>query len=247
MNVLDHKSGTYISLEQKSYVKYLGVLLDCNLSWNSHIDHIAMKISKTVGIIARLRHFVPTHTLLNIYSALINPYIFYGISLWSQAAHKYMNKILILQKRALRLIYFATSREHAVPLFIASNVLPVNMLYYKTVSTLMHDVKNNVAPPNILNLFTSVRSVHTYHTRAATSDKFHCKYSRLKQQTDSFSRVGVKILNEIPVDLREFTKSSFKAKINNVLFQVLENEDIYVDVPTLIRTIKLLRNVGDST
>ena len=109
MNVLDHKSGTYISLEQKSYVKYLGVLLDCNLSWNSHIDHIAMKISKTVGIIARLRHFVPTHTLLNIYSALINPYIFYGISLWSQAAHKYMNKILILQKRALRLIYFATS------------------------------------------------------------------------------------------------------------------------------------------
>ena len=121
------------------------------------------------------------------------------------------------------------------------------MLYYKTVSTLMHDVKNNVAPPNILNLFTSVRSVHTYHTRAATSDKFHCKYSRLKQQTDSFSRVGVKILNEIPVDLREFTKSSFKAKINNVLFQVLENEDIYVDVPTLIRTIKLLRNVGDST
>ena len=247
INVLDHKSGTYISLEQKSYVKYLGVLLDCNLSWNSHIDHIAMKISKTVGIIARLRHFVPTHTLLNIYRALINPYIFYGISLWGQPAHKYMNKILILQKRALRLIYFATSREHAVPLFIASNVLPVNMLYYKTVSTLMHDVKNNMAPPNILNLFTSVRSVHTYHTRAATSDKFHCKYSRLKQQKDSFSRVGVKIWNEIPDDLRELTKSSFKAKINNVLFQVLENEDIYVDVPTLIRTIKLLRNVGDST
>ena len=81
INVLDHKSGTYISLEQKNYVKYLGVLLDCNLSWNSHIDHIAMKISKIVGIIARLRHFVPTHTLLNIYRALINPYIFYGISL----------------------------------------------------------------------------------------------------------------------------------------------------------------------
>ena len=123
---------------------------------------------------------------------------------------------VILQKRALRLIYFATSREHAVPLFIASNVLPVNMLY-RTVSTLMHDVKNNMAPPNILNLFTSVRSVHTYHTRAATSDKFHCKYSRLKQQTDSFSRVGVKIWNEIPVDLWELTKSSFKAKINNML------------------------------
>ena len=88
--------------------------------------------------------------------------------------------------------------------------------------------------------------MHTYHTRAATSDKLHCKYSRLKQQTDS-SRVRVKIWNEIPVDLRELTKSSFKAKINNMLFQVLENEDIYVDVPTIIKTIKLLRNVEDST
>ena len=91
----------------------------------------------------------------------------------------------------------------SVPLFIASNVLPVNMLYYKTVPTLMRDVKNTMAPPNILNLFTSVRSMHTYHTRAATSDKLHRKYSRLKQQTDSFARVGVTIWNEIPVDIRE--------------------------------------------
>ena len=81
---------------------------------------------------------------------------------------------------------------------------------------------------------------YIYHTRAATSDKFHCKYSRLKQQTDSFSRVRVKIWNEIPVDFRELTKSSFKAKINNVLFQVLENEDIYVDVPTLIKQLSYL-------
>ena len=86
------------------------------------------------------------------------------------------------------------------------------------------------------------------YTRAATSDKLHRKYSRLKQQTDRLLRAcWRKLWNEIPVDLRELTKSSFKAKINNMLFQVLENEDIYVDVPTLIKTIKLLRNVEDST
>ena len=32
-------TNPYISLEQKNYVKYLGVLLDSNLSWNSHIDY----------------------------------------------------------------------------------------------------------------------------------------------------------------------------------------------------------------
>lgn len=241
VKVFDHKSYTYISLEQKNYVKYLGILLDGNLSWNSHIDYITVKISKTIGIIARLRHFVPFNTLLNIYRSLIHPYISYGISVWGQAAQKYMNKILILQKRALRLMYFATNREHAIPLFIASNVLPVDMLYYRTVSTLMHDVNNNMAPPNILNLFTSVHSVHPHYTRAATNGKLYCKYSRLKQQTESFSRIGVKIWNEISVNIRKLSKYSFKAKINKMLLQVLEKEDTYANVPTLIKRIKLFR------
>ena len=36
----------YISLKRKNYVKYLGVLIDENLSWKYHIVHLASKISK---------------------------------------------------------------------------------------------------------------------------------------------------------------------------------------------------------
>ena len=39
---------------------------------------------------------------------------------------------------------------HAIPLFISANVLPVNMLYLKSVSTLMHDVYDDKTPTNIL-------------------------------------------------------------------------------------------------
>ena len=39
--------------------KYLGMLIDDNLSWKYHIVHLASKIRKTIGIIARLSHFVP--------------------------------------------------------------------------------------------------------------------------------------------------------------------------------------------
>ena len=42
----------------KDHVKYLGVLLDSNLSWKFHIDIIALKVSRTVGVVARLWHFV---------------------------------------------------------------------------------------------------------------------------------------------------------------------------------------------
>lgn len=68
-----------VSLEQKTFVKYLGILIDNNLSWKYHIDYISSKVSKGIGIIARLRHLVPFATLLNIYRSLIEPYISYGL------------------------------------------------------------------------------------------------------------------------------------------------------------------------
>ena len=52
--VFDHHNNSYISLECKNYLKYLGVLIDENLSWKYHVANIASKISKTTGIIASL-------------------------------------------------------------------------------------------------------------------------------------------------------------------------------------------------
>ena len=46
LKIFGHKSGTQISLESKTFVKYLGILLDSNLSWKAHIDYISLKISK---------------------------------------------------------------------------------------------------------------------------------------------------------------------------------------------------------
>ena len=61
-----------------------------------------------------------------------------------QACKSYLNKILILQKRALRLLYFADWHDHAIPLFLKANVLPIAFLYYESVSTLIHHINNVV-------------------------------------------------------------------------------------------------------
>ena len=66
LKIFDHKSGTQISLESKTFVKYLGILLDNNLSWKALIDYISLKISKTIGILSRLRYYLPLTTLLNV-------------------------------------------------------------------------------------------------------------------------------------------------------------------------------------
>ena len=44
---------------------------------------------------------------------------------------------------------FAGIRSHAFPLFVSANVLPLNMLYFESVCSLMHDISTNSAPQNI--------------------------------------------------------------------------------------------------
>ena len=151
IRVLDINNG-FMLLECKDYVKFLGVPIDKNLIWRPHIDHVAPKISKIVCIVARLRQHVPLNTL-QTYHLLIFPYTFYSIPVWGQASHCDLKKILTLQKRPLHLIFFSSKRFHAIPLFVASNILPVNMLYFKTVFITMHDVSIHSTPKNICELF----------------------------------------------------------------------------------------------
>ena len=91
LKMYDNDLKILTSLERKHYVKYLGVLIDSHLSWRYHIEYISSKISKGVGIIARLRHFVPTSTLFKLYRSLIEPYISYGLTTWGQVANSILN------------------------------------------------------------------------------------------------------------------------------------------------------------
>ena len=175
INVYDKNTGQYLSLDRKNYVKFLGVFIDSNLKWSHHINYVALKISRIVGIIARLRHFVPTQTLLMIYRSLILPYLTYGICVWGHASKFFLNKLLILQKRVLCLIYFTPRNEHAIPLFIKSMILPVTMIYFETIANLMHDISHGSAPSPLQALFLKSNEVHRYNTRSATKGNFFQK------------------------------------------------------------------------
>ena len=132
--IFDNKQNKKVALKHRGYVIYLGILIDKNLSWKHHIDHIIIKVSRTVRSIAKLRHFPPTHTLLNIYQALIAPYLTYGLTAWGQACKSYLEKLLKLQKWALRFIYFSDHNEHAIPLFVDAHILPPKFVHYESIA-----------------------------------------------------------------------------------------------------------------
>ena len=74
-----------------------------------HIDLVTLGISKAIGITARLRRLVPFKTLTQIYQSLVYPYLSYGLSSWGQTSKTYLDKLLVLQERALRLIHLLTN------------------------------------------------------------------------------------------------------------------------------------------
>ena len=209
-------------------------MIDSNLTWKYHISYITSKISKIISVIAGLRHFVPSSTLLMLYRSLISPYLLYGLTVWGQTPQIYLNQILVLQKCSLCLIYFAPYRSSAVSLFVSSSCLPIGLLYFKAVSILMHDVLNNLPSRNISNLYSSVNVIHTYSTRFSSAGNLYTKYSKLTHQIKSFSRRGVMIWNSIPQDLRKLSRSHFKNKMRHYLLQILEQEEDYVGIPTIM-------------
>jgi hypothetical protein len=79
---------------------YLGINFDSNINWKSHIQKICNKISRTSGVMTKLKHYLPTEVLKMLYNSLIFPYLNYGILVWGVSA----NKLLNLQKKIIRTV-----------------------------------------------------------------------------------------------------------------------------------------------
>ena len=73
----------------------LGVTLDENLNWDSHIEMICKKASAAIGAMKRIKPFVPMHTLESIYKSLVQPYFDYCSPLWDICGKRQVAKISV--------------------------------------------------------------------------------------------------------------------------------------------------------
>ena len=139
------------------------------------------------------------------------------------------------------MLYFTGWRDHAIPLFLETNVLLITFLYYESVSTLVHNINNDKAPANMSNVFQKTSNIHSYNTRSSASRTFYVKISRLEIQNNSFSRLRVKLWNEIPRYITDLLKKTFKRVLRKFLFDFLEKEDDFIQIPMIIKKVGLCR------
>ena len=62
--------------------KFLGVIIDDKLNWKEHIQYIKNKISKSIGILYKVRPYLCTGTLRNLYFSFTYPYLIYCNEVW---------------------------------------------------------------------------------------------------------------------------------------------------------------------
>ena len=150
-----HINGAVI--EEPEYAKYLGVIIDNKLSWGPHIEYTNKKITKGIGILSKLRHFVPESVIKTFYNASIQSHVDYGLTLWGNAPRTHLNKIELSIKKAIRIMSFKNKYEHTLPLFKKMGILPLdkNVMYLQ--AKFMWKYVNNLHPPRVQNIFKNIQ------------------------------------------------------------------------------------------
>ena len=95
------------------------------------------------------------------------------------------------------------------------------MLYFETVSTIIHDVSTRSTPQNMRELFIHSSDVHVYNTRFSCADNLFVQKIRLQMKLKSFPAFGTRLWNCLHPDWRKLTKRAFIRKIHKLLLTVL--------------------------
>ena len=105
-------------MKQAKYVKFLGVLLDENLTWKHHLSELSKKLARTCGIFFKIRHLLPT----NVFFLYITPYFPHFYNMGSLSGVLPMTSILnqyIFYKRKLsELLLFRILHPHLLQFFL---------------------------------------------------------------------------------------------------------------------------------
>ena len=187
-------------IKKISETKTLGVIVDDQLKWNSHINMVATKVSKGIGMIRRMKAFVPQSTLISVYNSIILPHFDYCSLVWDIGNAYSLEKLQKLQNRAARVITGKSYDVRSKDILEELSWQPLMERWGNNKAIFMHKVTNGEYLENISSLFV-VKNNENYNLRNNNID-----YKLEKPKTNflkkSISYSGVKIWNELPVELK---------------------------------------------
>ena len=192
-------------IKRTSHNKFLGVILDENLSWNNHINELCSKLKRLFHIFYNIRNFLSKDNIRTIYYALVYSRIKYGISVYGQACDSKIKRIQTLQNQLLKVLSKKDYRFSTDSLHNEFDILKIKDIVKQEVITFVHNFFSNSLPPVFDGYFETLASNHNRNTRNGsnlikiTSHSTNFSASSLKIQ-------GAKVWNRLDNNLKSLQK-----------------------------------------
>ena len=178
-------------IEKSTSLKFLGVVVDEHLTFKNHVQYISIKISRSIGILNKLKFYLPIEPLKSIYSAFILPYLNYAIEI-SYAGYKNVTeRIFILQKKSIRAVNNLEFNAHTTDNFFDMKTLKLDDIYKYKISLIMYFAANNKGYDFICRRLTIQN--HNYNTRSSIF--FMLPRYRLSKSQRCVLYFGIKMSN----------------------------------------------------
>ena len=142
-----------------NHVKFLGLLLDENLSWKHHLSELSKKLARTCGTFFKVRHLLPTDALVSWYYSLFASFLQYGIVVWGLTYDTYIKPIFILQKKVVRAITFNNFSAPSAPILLTCRLLKLQDLFEMKLLTFVYEAVNKLSP-SCFQFFDVLSQVH---------------------------------------------------------------------------------------
>ena len=196
-------------------VKYLGVKTDTKLNWKHHVNDLSIKLNKANALLFKIRKYVSLKILRSIYFAIFDSYLSYCCLVWAQNSSS-IQRIVILQKKAVRIINFQARNSHTSPLFKQSYILKFQDKICLENILFVSKSLNNLSPSVFNTCFVFSSDQHSYETSSSTQGiiiKLFYKTNRYRKYSITIS--AAESWNKIQKQLKETLLkdlSSYKIK-----------------------------------
>ena len=197
--------------------KFLGIIIEEHLNWATHISHLCNIIARNVGILQKLRYFVPAYVLKILYHSLILSHLHYCTLLWANSYYSHLQKLRLLQKKAIRIISNADYLPHSSKLFLNLKLLKLDDIMKFQLGTFMYKLKYNKLPSAIPHImFVTNENIHSHNTRNKNGYLIPNVRTNCRKFTVSYA--GPILWNSFPQKLRQLpSEVLFKRKLKYIL------------------------------
>ena len=206
-------------MEQCTSYKYLGVHLDENLNWKTHVKYICGKLSKMCGIFAKLRHCCSKDLLKVIYFALVESHLQYCNIIWGDACENTLKPLVNLQNKILKILCFSPfGFDDVDDLYTDMKLLNLKQLHKLSKAKFVYKYKNQKLPSSFENFFMVAHSQHNYSLRSRDTNDYQRIWGKTQYGMKKLQYSGVHLWNTIPHEIRNsISMKIFKKKYKEFL------------------------------